>query len=109
MVLALVLIVLAILLGLGGLLFTALKWLLIVAAIFLIAGIVAGFLTRRRASRSTSAEPRWLRRQRPGRRAGQPRTPWWSTDGCKRISADCLRETSAPRRGEHDHAGTCDG
>ena len=53
MVLALVLIVLAILLGLGGLLFTALKWLLIVAAIFLIAGIVAGFLTRRRASRST--------------------------------------------------------
>ena len=52
MVLALVLIVLAILLGLGGLLFTALKWLLIVAAIFLIAGIVAGFLTRRRASRS---------------------------------------------------------
>ena len=36
MVLAIVLIVLAILLGLGGLLFTALKWLLIVAAVFLI-------------------------------------------------------------------------
>jgi multisubunit Na+/H+ antiporter MnhG subunit len=46
MVLAIVLIVLAILLGLGGLLFTALKWLLIVAAVFLIAGIVAGFIGR---------------------------------------------------------------
>jgi len=46
MVLAIVLIVLAILLGLGGLLFTALKWLLIVAAVLLIAGIVAGFIGR---------------------------------------------------------------
>jgi hypothetical protein len=46
MVLAVVLIVLAILLGLGGLIFTALKWLLIIAAVFLIAGAVAGFLAR---------------------------------------------------------------
>ena len=46
MVLSIFLIVLAILLGLGGLLFTALKWLLIVAAVLLIAGIVAGFIGR---------------------------------------------------------------
>ncbi len=46
MVLAIVLIVLAILLGLGGLLFTAVKWLLIVAVVLLIAGAVAGFLAR---------------------------------------------------------------
>jgi multisubunit Na+/H+ antiporter MnhG subunit len=44
--LAIVLIVLAILLGLGGLLFTALKWLLIVAVVLLIAGVVAGVLGR---------------------------------------------------------------
>jgi hypothetical protein len=49
MVLAIVLIVIAILLGLGGLLFTALKWLLIVAAVVLVVGIVAGFLARGRA------------------------------------------------------------
>jgi len=48
MVLAIVLIVIAILLGLGGLLFTALKWLLIVAAVVLVVGIVAGFLARGR-------------------------------------------------------------
>lgn len=48
MVLAIVLIVLAILLGLGGLLFTALKWLLIVAAVLLVAGIVVGFIGRGR-------------------------------------------------------------
>ena len=41
-----VLIVLAILLGLGGLVFTALKWLLIVAVVLLIAGAVTGFLSR---------------------------------------------------------------
>lgn len=46
MVLAIVLIVLAVLLGLGGLVFTALKWLLIVAVVLLIAGAVAGFLAR---------------------------------------------------------------
>ena len=46
MVLAIVLIVLAILLGLGGLIFTALKWLLIIAVVLLIAGVVAGFLGR---------------------------------------------------------------
>jgi len=46
MVLAVVLIVLAILLGLGGLVFTALKWLLIVAVVLLIAGVVAGVLGR---------------------------------------------------------------
>ena len=46
MLLAIVLIVLAILLGLGGLVFTAVKWLLIVAVVLLIAGAVAGFLSR---------------------------------------------------------------
>ena len=46
MVLAIVLIVLAVLLGLGGLVFTTLKWLLIVAVALLIAGAVAGFLAR---------------------------------------------------------------
>jgi len=49
MVLAIVLIVLAILLGLGGLLFTAVKWLLIVAAVLLVAGAVSGFLARRKS------------------------------------------------------------
>jgi hypothetical protein len=49
MVLAIVLIVLAILLGLGGLVFTALKWLLIVAVVLLIAGAVSGFLARGKA------------------------------------------------------------
>lgn len=48
MILAIVLIVLAILLGLGGLLFTAVKWLLIIAAVLLVAGLVAGFLARGR-------------------------------------------------------------
>jgi len=46
MVLAIVLIVLAVLLGLGGLIFTALKWLLIIAVVLLIAGAVSGFLAR---------------------------------------------------------------
>jgi hypothetical protein len=46
MVLAIVLIVLAILLGLGGLLFTAVKWLLIVAVVLLVAGGIAGVLGR---------------------------------------------------------------
>ena len=46
MVLAIVLIVLAILLGLGGLVFTALKWLLIVAVVLLVAGVVVGFIGR---------------------------------------------------------------
>ena len=46
MVLAVVLIVLAVLFGLGGLLFTAVKWLLIVAVVLLIAGVVAGALGR---------------------------------------------------------------
>jgi hypothetical protein len=50
MVLAIVLIVLAVLLGLGGLIFTALKWLLIIAVVLLIAGAVAGFLARRKSS-----------------------------------------------------------
>jgi hypothetical protein len=40
--------VLAILLGLGGLVFTAAKWLLIVAVVVLIAGAVAGVLGRGR-------------------------------------------------------------
>ncbi len=46
MMLAVVLIVLAILLGIGGVVFTALKWLLIVAVVMLVAGVVAGFLGR---------------------------------------------------------------
>jgi len=46
MMLAIALIVLAILLGLGGLVFTAFKWLLIVAVVLLIAGAVTGFLSR---------------------------------------------------------------
>jgi hypothetical protein len=46
MVLAIVLIVLAILLGLGGLLFAAVKWLLIIAGVLLIAGLVVGFVGR---------------------------------------------------------------
>lgn len=49
MVVAIVLIVLAILLGLGGLLFTALKWLLIIAAVLLVAGLVMGFISRGKA------------------------------------------------------------
>ena len=49
MVLAVVLIVLAILLGLGGLLFTAVKWLLIIAVVLLIAGVVAGVVGRGKA------------------------------------------------------------
>jgi hypothetical protein len=47
--LALVLIVLAILVGIGGLLISAVKWLLIIAAILLIAGAVMGFLGRGKA------------------------------------------------------------
>jgi hypothetical protein len=50
MMLAIVLIVLAVLLGLGGLLFTAVKWLLIVAVGLLIAGVVAGVLGRRKTT-----------------------------------------------------------
>lgn len=49
MLLAIVLIVLAILLGLGGLLFAAVKWLLIVAVVLLVAGVVAGYLGRGRS------------------------------------------------------------
>ena len=50
MVLAVVLVVLAVLLGLGGLLFTAVKWLLIVAVVLLVAGVVAGVLDRRKTT-----------------------------------------------------------
>lgn len=46
MVIAIVLVILAILLGLAGLLFTAVKWLLIVAVVLLVAGAVAGFIGR---------------------------------------------------------------
>ncbi len=46
MLLVIVLIVLAILFGIGGLVLTGLKWLLIIGLIFLIAGAVAGFLGR---------------------------------------------------------------
>ena len=37
-------------LGLGGLIFTAVKWLLIIAVVLLIAGAVAGFLSRRKSN-----------------------------------------------------------
>ncbi len=49
MVVAAVLIIIAILLGLGGLIFTALKWLFILAVIFLVAGVVVGFIGRAKA------------------------------------------------------------
>lgn len=57
MVLAIVLIVLAVLLGLGGLVFAALKWLLIVAVVLLIANAVAGFLA---PGRSVIHDPGYL-------------------------------------------------
>lgn len=47
MVLAIVLIIAAILLGLGGLLLTGLKWLLVIALVLLVAGIVSGAVSRR--------------------------------------------------------------
>ncbi len=47
MLLVVVLIVLAVLLGLGGLVFEGLKWLLIIAVILLIAGLVMGVINRR--------------------------------------------------------------
>ena len=50
MVLAVVLVVLAVLLGLGGLLFTAVKWLLIIAVVLLVAGVVAGVRDRRKTT-----------------------------------------------------------
>lgn len=51
-ILALVLILVAVLLGLGGLLLAGLKWLLIVALVCLIAGAVVGWLGRRRGGTS---------------------------------------------------------
>ncbi len=42
------LIVLAVIFGVLGLVVTALKWLLIVGLVFLVAGLVAGFVTRSR-------------------------------------------------------------
>ncbi len=42
------LIVLAVIFGVIGLVVTALKWLLIVGLVFLVAGVVAGFVTRGR-------------------------------------------------------------
>jgi hypothetical protein len=47
-ILALVLIIVAILMGLGGLLLVGFKWLLIIAVICLAAGAVVGWLGRRR-------------------------------------------------------------
>ncbi len=46
MLLVVVLIVLAILLGVGGLVLTGLKWLLIIALVLFIAGIISGVLGR---------------------------------------------------------------
>lgn len=48
MILAIVLIILAVLLGLGGLLLEGLKWLLIVAIVLLVAGFVSAAIGRRR-------------------------------------------------------------
>jgi hypothetical protein len=47
-ILAIVLIILAVLLGLGGFLLAGLKWLLIIALVALIAGVVVGALDRGR-------------------------------------------------------------
>lgn len=46
MLLVIALIVLAIIFGVVGLVLTGLKWLLIIAVILLIAGVVRGFLAR---------------------------------------------------------------
>lgn len=48
MILAIVLIILAVLLGLGGLLLTGLKWLLVIALVLLVAGVIAGAVGRSR-------------------------------------------------------------
>jgi hypothetical protein len=48
MILAIILIILAILLGLGGFLLAGLKWLIIVALVVLVAGVVAGAVGRGR-------------------------------------------------------------
>ncbi|SDO50221.1 hypothetical protein SAMN04515671_1142 [Nakamurella panacisegetis] len=48
MLLVVVLIVLAILFGIGGLVLTGLKWLLIIALVLLIAGVISGVLGRGR-------------------------------------------------------------
>ena len=48
MILAIVLIILAVLLGLGGLLLEGLKWLLIIAVVLLIAGFIAAAISRGR-------------------------------------------------------------
>lgn len=47
MILAIVLVILAILLGLGGFLLAGLKWLLIIALVVLIAGVIVGAVSRR--------------------------------------------------------------
>ncbi len=47
MILVIVLIVLAILLGLGGLFLEGLKWLLIIAVVLFVAAVIAGFFNRR--------------------------------------------------------------
>lgn len=52
MILALILIVVAILLGLGGFLFKVGVWILILAAALLVAGIVLGAIDRGRSRRS---------------------------------------------------------
>jgi hypothetical protein len=48
MLLAIVLIILAILLGLGGFLLAGLKWLLVIALVVLVAGVIVGALDRGR-------------------------------------------------------------
>lgn len=47
MILAIVLIILAVLLGLGGFLMAGLKWLLIIALVLLVAGVITGAVSRR--------------------------------------------------------------
>jgi hypothetical protein len=52
MILAIVIVVIAILLGLGGFLFKAAVWVLIIAAALLVIGIVLGAIDRGRSRRS---------------------------------------------------------
>ena len=77
MVLAIVLIVLAVLLGLGGLVFTALKWLLIVAVVLL------------PSPASWPGESRLMDTVPDGHRATDTTTPNRPANGLRRPIAQC--------------------
>jgi hypothetical protein len=49
LLLAIVLIILAVVLGVGGVFFAVAKWILIIAVVLLLAGLVVGFLGRGRS------------------------------------------------------------